>query len=129
MTGITDNQGNPFIMNKLMTTRFPVNVILMEAASLMESRSQWLDLTWTGRENNVEADQLTNEDFSSFDAKNRIEVQVTPERFPVLFKMLGKGRGRMLFEEIQTRRAENRERGIVIHDKKRKKKMYEKKSW
>ena len=44
-------------LNKMMITRFPINVILMEAATLLESRSQWLDLTWSPREKNVEADR------------------------------------------------------------------------
>ena len=44
--GITDNQGNSFLLNKMMSTKFPLNVILMQAATTLETSGHWLDLTW-----------------------------------------------------------------------------------
>jgi len=126
-TGTTDNQGNPFILNRLMTTKFPVNVMLMEAATIMEARSQWLDLTWTPRESNVEADDLSNERLEKFAAENRVNVQIDQDRFPVMFKMLAHGRA--LFDELEQRKRRNKEDGINVHDVKKKKKTVEKKSW
>ena len=38
VTGATDNQGNPYAINRLMTTKFPLNVLVMELATMLEER-------------------------------------------------------------------------------------------
>ena len=74
VTGATDNQGNSYIVSKLMTTKFPVGAILMETVKQLARRNLWLNLHWIPREQNTEADALTNLDFSKFDANRRVEV-------------------------------------------------------
>eukprot|EP00972_Heterocapsa_arctica_P088728 13082960-Heterocapsa_arctica.AAC.1 len=58
--GATDNQGNRYVVAKLMSNRCPLNVVAMELASQLERTLQWLVLVWAPREDNREADDLTN---------------------------------------------------------------------
>ena len=73
-TGYTDNSGNSFIIKKMMTTKMPVCAILMELAAMLSTRSLWLNLDWVPREDNQEADDLTNEKFERFELANRVQV-------------------------------------------------------
>jgi hypothetical protein len=74
VTGITDNQGNSYIVAKGMTTKFPVAPVLMELVRQLSSRQLWLALTWAPREENTAADSLTNGDFELFELGNRISL-------------------------------------------------------
>ena len=111
----------------MMTTKYPTNIMLMEAASHLETNSQWLDLQWVRRDKNVEADDLTNERFNRFDMKNRIDIVINEGRFPTLFKFMR--RARDLYDEVEKRKAANKANKVNIHDMKKRKKTGEKKSW
>ncbi|CAE8670254.1 unnamed protein product, partial [Polarella glacialis] len=74
LTGVTDNQGNAFIVNKMLTTKWPVAPVLMEFTSQLAKRRMWLQLKWAARELNTEADALTNDDFQLFDQAKRIPI-------------------------------------------------------
>ena len=91
ISGATDNQGNSYVVAKLMSSRYPLSVVAMELASQLESSLQWLDLVWTPREDNHEADALTNGDFSAFDPKLRIHATFEDLPFIVLGKLLEAG--------------------------------------
>ena len=73
-TGETDNQGNSYIVQRFLTTKMPVAAVLMQLASMLASRGLWLNLNWTPRLSNTEADALTNEVFTEFDPALRIPV-------------------------------------------------------
>ena len=73
--GITDNLGNDFIVRRMLTTKLPGAIVLMQLATLLGERGLWLDLCWRSREENKEADALTNQDFSSFDMNNRVSIE------------------------------------------------------
>ena len=93
ISGLTDNQGNPYVIDKMMTTTFPLSVILMELSVQLEAAGLCLDLRWVPREQNVEADALTNEEFGDFSEQNRIEVTMEDLDFkviPVLMKEAAK---------------------------------------
>ena len=47
-----------------------------------------LALSWAPREQNEEADALTNEDFSGFDPMRRVAVQLSDVKWIVLDKMM-----------------------------------------
>ncbi|CAE8725125.1 unnamed protein product [Polarella glacialis] len=81
-TAFTDNQGNGYLLNKLMTSKYPLNVILIEVAEQLEAANAFMNLEWVPREQNVEADALTNEEFAGFDLSKRIEVNF--ESLPLL---------------------------------------------
>ena len=72
--GLTDNQSNHYVISKLMTTAFPSAAVLVQLTCMLSFRNLWLDLTWIPRLQNVEADALTNGDYSAFSMCNRVEV-------------------------------------------------------
>jgi hypothetical protein len=72
--GVTDNQTNSYVVAKLMTTSFPLAAVLMQLTCMLSARNLWLDLNWVPRLQNVEADALTNSDFTLFNPDLRMEV-------------------------------------------------------
>ena len=61
LTTFTDNKGNGYAINKLMTTKFPLCAIVMELSAQMEAIGARVEVHWTPRERNEEADALSNE--------------------------------------------------------------------
>eukprot|EP00971_Amphidinium_carterae_P049637 978592-Amphidinium_carterae.1 len=76
VSAVTDNKGNSYLLDKLLTTRFPAFLVLMEVAEQLEEMDISLSLEWKPREQNQEADALTNSDFSLFDPSLRVEVDL-----------------------------------------------------
>ena len=74
--GSTDNGGNPHVLTRLMTSKFPLVVILAELAAEMKANNWKLGLEWIPRGQNEEADDLTNWEFGRFSAENRVEVDL-----------------------------------------------------
>lgn len=88
LQGVTDNLGNTFVLTKLMSSKFPLVVVLAELSAQLRSRGMSLDLEWTPRDQNEEADALTNNDFAAFDPALRVEVKVEEINWLILPKML-----------------------------------------
>ena len=107
VTGITDNAGNSFALTRLMTSKFPLVVILAELALQMERRAMELSLAWSPREQHVEADALTNGEFGAFDPARRIEVQPEKLEWLVLPKMAQAAED--IFQEVLAMREGRRE--------------------
>ena len=63
VSGITDNSGNSYVFSKLMTSKFPLLVVLMELAAQLAKREMVLSLDWVSRDQNEEADALTNAEY------------------------------------------------------------------
>ena len=74
LQGSTDNAGNTFAVTRLMTSKFPFIVILAELAAQLRKRAMALDLQWVPRDQNEEADALTNGAFGSLDPQRRIQI-------------------------------------------------------
>ena len=71
----TDNRANEALSSKRSTTKWPLMLINMQlSASLARARLS-LNLKWRPREENVEADQLTNEEFEGFDIACRVDIK------------------------------------------------------
>lgn len=70
--GITDNKGNSYLVDRLMTTKFPLNVWLMELAVQRNLHNVQCHFAWHPREQNVEADALSNGQFTGFNLEKRI---------------------------------------------------------
>ena len=102
-TGLTDNLGNAYVVQRLLTTKMPLAAVLMQLATMLSERALWLNLTWTAREFNTEADQLTNEDFSGFDLALRIPVVWAELPFHVLSDVLAQGES--FAAEIEAKKA------------------------
>ena len=56
----TDNRGNGYVINKLMTTRFPLCATAMKLAAQAEHRGVRMEAQWTPSDRNQEADDLSN---------------------------------------------------------------------
>jgi hypothetical protein len=88
LQGVTDNLGNTFVLTKLMSSKFPLVVVLAELSAQLRSRGMSLGLEWAPRDQNEEADALTNKDFAAFDPARRVEVDVSSIGWLILPKML-----------------------------------------
>eukprot|EP00971_Amphidinium_carterae_P004050 80514-Amphidinium_carterae.1 len=53
-------------MYKLLTTRLPFALLLMQLVRVLDRRRVRLDLVWTPRDKNALADALTDGDFTGF---------------------------------------------------------------
>ena len=84
LSGATDNLGNTWVLNRLMTTKFPMLVILGELAVQLRALNADLSLERVPRLQNEEADALTNGDFSAFKPSNRVPLDVEKLNFLVL---------------------------------------------
>ena len=79
----TDNLGNRHLVTRLLTTKFPLCVVLMQLAWTLHCRDLELRLDWLPRLQNRKADALTNGDFSGFSADLRIEIEPEAAGGPV----------------------------------------------
>ena len=91
MTCSTDNQGNSFLLDKLLTTRYPLGVVLMELAHQMKLRRMLLRARWVPRFQNQEADDLTNDEFRHFYPKKRIQVDLKDLNFKIMNQLFEVG--------------------------------------
>ena len=123
LTSGTDNQGNSYLLDRMMTTKYPLVVILMELAHQMRRRRLVLRARWLPRLENEEADALTNLDFRHFRAENRIPVILDELGFKVLPMLFEAGESYM--EELENARKAEKARALDgaaggTRDKKRK---------
>ena len=58
----TDNRGNGALLNKLMSSKFPLSALLMEFGEQLRYSGARPDVWWAPRETNCEADRLANGD-------------------------------------------------------------------
>ena len=72
--GGTDNKANEALTIKRATTKWPLMAINMQLSSELSKARLSLRLKWRPREENTEADDLTNEKFSEFDPAKRVDV-------------------------------------------------------
>ena len=87
----TDNQGNSFLLDKLMTTKYPLGIVLMELACQLGRRRAALHARWIPRLQNEEADALTNDDFRHFSMAMRIPVDLNALPFVVMKELFEVG--------------------------------------
>ena len=87
----TDNESNQFLLQKYITTKFPLCCVLMEIAAQCELRSLDPNASWIPRDQNQPADDLTNEVYNKFDPARRIVVKIEELPFLVLPGLLAAG--------------------------------------
>ncbi len=97
---VTDNQGNESSLTKLASNRFPLSAVVMEIAAQLEARRARLQMTWAPRENNCEADQLSNGVTEGFDPALRVAINPGEIRWLVLDKLMSHA---LEFEQARTR--------------------------
>ena len=122
MKAFTDNRGNSFALVKGMSTKFPLTVLLMELAEELRVDDRRLDLEWINRERNVEADDLSNGDWSKFDLSKREEIDLRGRH---KWKILGEMQeeSQRLYEELKKLKEEKSTAKLVCGRAKRKTKI------
>ena len=63
----------------------------MEIGEQLEARNIWLDLEWVPRDQNEEADALSNMVFTGFDEKKRVEVELADVKWILLDEFMAYG--------------------------------------
>ena len=91
-TATTDNLGNKAALSKLMTTKFPLCAATMELCSTLSKQGRPLRLNWAPREQNVEADELSNDKCHRFDPKLRVDVEPLLKEMKLFNKIVKYGR-------------------------------------
>ena len=114
----TDNLGT-YLLDRLLTTKYPLGVVLMEVAHQCHRRGLVLRANWVPRLENQEADDLTNLDFKSFDPRRRLQVDLDRLEFGVLDRLFAEG-DRYVAElaELKAEAARTPARGILRRKKK-----------
>jgi hypothetical protein len=80
LTAAGDNQSNGFALANFGSTKYPLYLVLMELAEHLRKKSVVLSVAWRPRDENEEADALTNQVYEAFDPALRV---------PVVWKELG----------------------------------------
>ena len=106
LLAFTDNQGNAFALKKGMSTRYPITLLLMELAEEMRAIDLRLDLIWVKREENEDADSLTNEDFEKFEEEMRVKIDEKQVQWRILDRLYE--RSSQLFEEVKSLKEKKR---------------------
>ena len=95
-------------MSKLLSTKFPLTILLIELSEQLRTREVELHLIWIPREENQEADDLTNEMFEKFSPEHR--VLVDPLNIPWLVLKDLMNAGSDLYGEIVKLKSQKRSR-------------------
>ena len=109
LPGITDNKSNSQLMARMSTTKFPLMVVLMELVAILLAKGTRLNLAWVPRDQNTEADALTNYDFEGFSESNRIRLDFTEANRGLVFGDLLDA-GRTMFKDIEAQKAKATEK-------------------
>ena len=103
LQGLTDNLGKSFAVTKLLPSKFPLVVILAELAAQLRARKMALSVGWTPRDQNEEADALTNGDYAQLGAANRVRVTIEDVEWLVLPNLMAVASD--IYTEVQKRKA------------------------
>ena len=79
ITATTDNLGNTFVLQRFMSCKYPLSIVVMELACQLRRFGLEMDLVWAPRLQNIPADDLTNAEFSKFLPEKRLEVDFGEE--------------------------------------------------
>ena len=114
---LTDNRGNSFALTRLMTTKYPLCLLVMELAVALEARGLSLTAEWAPREWNSEADALTNARFEGFSPDRRVPFDMQSHPWQVLGGLLEDGRA--FYRDAQALRGAARLRAAQAPAKRR----------
>ena len=104
----TDNQSNTYAISKMMSTKYPLALLVMELSETLRARSCELNLHWIPRDRNQLADDLTNEKFDAFPSERRRRFIGGDEQWIILEEMIYKSKE--FFEELRLEKEEARSR-------------------
>ena len=102
LSGFTDNSSNAHLIDKYLSVKFPVSMVLMELSRQLSDMQSELQLHWIPREQNEQSDDLSKGKFDAFDPTKRIMVELEALPFKVIPRLMEHA---MAFDqEIQLRR-------------------------
>ena len=102
LSGFTDNASNTYLLDKYLSVKFPVSMVLMELSRQLAKLGSELQLHWIPREQNEESDDLSKGRFDRFDERLRVQVDFDKLELLVIPKLVGHA---MEFDkEIQLRK-------------------------
>ena len=84
---VTDNRGNESLARKQSTTKWPLMLVNIQLSHLLMKAMLKLDLQWRPREENQDADDLTNHRFQNFSAERRITCKANELPLNLLNKL------------------------------------------
>ena len=127
LKAFTDNKGNTFALNRLATTKFPLNVVVMELATILESLNLHLDLNWVPRELNEEADRLSKGVHDGFTPSNRVQLSPEDVKWERLNQLMTLGE--TFYAENQRLRDHNRGALVSTAKRRRGNKLRDREPW
>ena len=95
-------------MDRLCSTKFPLYLVLMELSEQLRRRLSILHVAWRPRDENEDADALTNENVEAFTLSKRVLVEWAKIGFLVLPKLTAMAEEH--FEVLANARRESRKR-------------------
>ena len=127
LTASGDNRSNGFSLDRFASTKFPLGLILMELSHQLRTRQVELDIAWRPREENIEADALTNHDYSAFTPARRVPVVWSDLRFGVLRDLLGKAED--FYDELKAIKKVEKGKYRAVAGKAKKQRLRESDPW
>ena len=123
----TDNKGSTFALNRLTTTKFPLNIVVMEIATILEELGLRLDLKWVPRDLNEEADRLSKGDFEGFTPNNRIQLNTEDIQWDRLDELMTLGED--FYHENQRLRESSKQANVITAKRRRGNKLRGREPW
>ena len=72
----TDNLAAEHLSRRRLSTKMPLGLLLVQMNTNLWDAGLWLEARWRPREQNIEADDLTNSIYEKFDMNNRVAVKL-----------------------------------------------------
>ena len=109
----TDNRGNGEALTKLMSTRYPLNALLMEMSAYFKHMRINVLIEWTPRTANREADALANGDTRGFDPELDVKIDDTVLTWLALPDVLAMCKAARDFFQDANRKGQLPNRGLM----------------
>jgi len=112
LEAFTDNKGNMFALRRGMSTKYPLTILLMELSEVLRKSDCNLDLTWVKRDENQDADDLSNMEFKNFDMSRRVDINGKELEWMV-FKQMDEA-SRKLYEKLNEETSKGRKAAKIL---------------
>ena len=123
ITAGTDNRSNPQATTKGSSMKWPLMGILMQFSAYLYSAGSRLRLQWRPREENVEADDITNMRFERFSLCNRVDASLDILPMAIFNEM------QSAYHDLELARSNQRLQNPVHAPVSKKQKLAEKTKW
>ena len=111
LSGQINNLGNVSVLSRMMSSKFPLIVIMTELAERLRDWDLDMGLDWIPRNQNEEADGLTNGMVSPFSAELEVKVDLKDLGLKTLERMWPVADD--LYKEVLEKKALSKEKGVA----------------